>query len=248
MKSEELREHITATYLNLRWGLVALALALLLILPIGGYILSALPLQGSLSAYYHSGGGVMRDEFVGILIAVGVCLSLYKGFTSLENHALNLAGAFLIGVAIFPMEWECGAACKRFSLHGTCAVLFFLCIAYVCVFRASDTLHLIKEQSQVTRYKRIYKLLGIGMIVSPGIAVLLSFVLQPHAEGRATIFFVEAAGVLVFAIYWFIKSRELAATNSERLAIEGKLRTTPYRAADLFKQIQLEQDNLTDKQ
>jgi hypothetical protein len=72
-----------------------------------------------MSAYYHSGGGAMRDEFVGILFAVGAFLCLYKGFTTFE-YALNLAGAFVIGVAAFPMEWNCGTSCvpkSRYAWH-----------------------------------------------------------------------------------------------------------------------------------
>lgn len=240
MKNKALQDHIAATYLTLRIGIAVLAIALPFILWIGGHVRADLPLQGSMSAYYHGGTGAMRDEFVGVLFAVGAFLYLYKGFTTLENYALNLAGVFIVGVAIFPMEWECGDSCKGFSLHGVCAVLFFLSIAYVCIFRASDTLELISDKDKVKRYKKSYKLLGMGMLASPAIAVLLTFFLQPHSEAKSTVFFVEAAGVLIFAWYWILKSREIHLSNAEKAALEGRLATRQYRAADTFKEISVD--------
>ena len=246
MKAGELQEHITATYVIVRYGMAALALAFPLLLWIGGRILADLPLQGSMSAYYHSGGGAMRDGFVGILFAVGALLCLYKGYTVFENYALNLAGIFAIGVAIFPMEWGCGAGCKTFTLHGTLAVLFFLCIAYVCIFRACDTLKLVPDRAKARRFKTIYHLLGWGMIVLPLAAVLLTNMLQ--ALAGSAIFAVEASAAAVFAVYWLLKSREIAHTDAERLAREGKLATESYSPLDVFKQIPVDHASVLRKQ
>jgi len=237
LKNKSIQDHITATYINIRIGIAILAIIFPFLLWIGGRIFSNIPLQGSMSAYYHSGDGAMRDAFVGILFAVGVFLYLYKGFTRLENYALNFAGAFAIGVAIFPMEWECGAECGKFSLHGTCAVLLFICIAYVCLFRASDTLHLITDEAKVKRYKTTYRMLGVGMIISPAAAWLLSAILRPRQEESSIVFFVEAFAVLIFATYWAVKSLEIKSTDSTRLACEGRLSTVSYRAADIFRPI-----------
>ncbi|MGJ5629901.1 hypothetical protein [Nostoc sp. CALU 1950] len=226
---EQLQEHITFTYTNLRIGIAGLAIVLPFLLWIVGYLRSNLPLQESMSAYYHSGGGTTRDVFVGILCAVGVFLYLYKGYTNYENYALNLAGVSVVGVALFPMEWGCGNSCSKFSLHGTFAILFFLSIAYVCIFRASDTLKLIKNDNIRSFYSRIYPLMGIGMIVFPIITVLLTLVLQPTSEARSTVFFVEAVAIFIFASYWIFKSREIDLTHSEELASEGKLKITSPR-------------------
>jgi len=240
MKSREMQKHISATYITLRIGIAVLAIALPFILWIGGYVSEGLELQESMSAYYHSGGGAMRDVFVGILFAIGVFLYLYKGFTTLENYALNLAGIFVVAVALVPMEWDCGNSCNRFSLHGTFAVLFFLCIAYVCIFRASDTLSLITNKTKVRRFTRAYKLMGVGMIVSPFIAVLLTSILQLKSDLKPTVFVAEALGVFVFASYWILKSIEIKQTNSERSAIDGKLKTRRIKVRDTFKQISVD--------
>ncbi len=237
MKVPSLQKHITATYINLRVGLALLAIALPFVLAVVGYLVFGLPLQGSMSAYYHAGEGAVRDVFVGVLIAVGAFLYLYKGFTAWENIALNFAGIFLVGVALVPMQWDCEPDCSKFSLHGTFAVLFFLTIAYVCIFRASDTLGLISDPAKASRYKRVYRWLGIGMIASPAIALVLTWVLQPGADDNFWVFFVEAVGVFVFGAYWIVKSYEIAETNAERRAVEGKLNTRQYLVADVFKEI-----------
>jgi hypothetical protein len=36
-------------------------------------------------------------------------------------------------------------------------------------------------------------------------------------------FFVEAFGIVIFAVYWFVKGTELSQTQADRLASEGNL-------------------------
>ena len=113
----DLQKHIVKTYNRLRVGIGLLAVALPLVLVIGGFVGYGLPLQDSISAYYHAfvpmsqpptlfalaGNGVMRNWFVGMLWGIGVFLLLYKGFGRRENTALNIAGVLLIVVAMVPM-------------------------------------------------------------------------------------------------------------------------------------------------
>lgn len=231
MAAVNLRDHITATYFNLRVGLASVALILPVILWAGGD-LSGVPLQASMSAYYHANDGVMRDEFVGILIAIGSFLYLYKGFTHAENFALNVAGIFLVGVALAPMQWDCANACDKFSLHGTFAVLFFVAIAYVCWFCASDTLDLIEDQAVVTFYKNLYRLEAAGLFLSPVGAFVFEWLLAASSEGNHRVsaaegdywvFAAEALGIAAFVAYWITKSIELKVHHTEDDAIDGKL-------------------------
>ena len=78
MKSKNLADHMIATYITIRIGMAVLGIALPFVLWIGGHLRSDLPLQQSMSAYYHAGGGAMRDEFVGLLFALRVLLYLYR--------------------------------------------------------------------------------------------------------------------------------------------------------------------------
>jgi hypothetical protein len=79
----------------LRLGLAVMAFAFPLLLWIGGYYLGHLPLAGSMRAYYHAidslhldqgspGQGSMRNEFVGILFAVGALLFAFQGYSRLR--------------------------------------------------------------------------------------------------------------------------------------------------------------------
>ena len=233
MKSKRLQEHITASYTTLRIGMAVLAIVLPVLLWLLGNILAKLPLQGSMSAYYHA-GGLVRDVFVGFLFAIGFFLILYKGFTGFENWALNLAGGLLLVVATAPMPWGCGDHCPKVTLHGTAAVLFFLCIAYVSIFRSSDTLGLMKDPRKAGIYKMAYRILGGFMIGSPAIALALKLFLQPDPGKGSYIFLIEAIGVVVFGLYWLLKSKEIWQTNAERRAAEGELKTAPYGIEHFF--------------
>jgi hypothetical protein len=64
----KLDQHALATYFTLRRGVALIAIAFPLWLWIGGKLYAGLPLQNSMSAYYHAAldGKSMRDWFVGI--------------------------------------------------------------------------------------------------------------------------------------------------------------------------------------
>ena len=56
-------------------------------------------LEGSISAYYHTG---MREVFVAILAALGIFLLCYKGPEKWDVLAAKIAGASAILVALLP--------------------------------------------------------------------------------------------------------------------------------------------------
>lgn len=214
--SKQLQKHLLATYFGLRLGMGFIALAFPLLLCIGGLILTATEIQGSLSAYYHT---PMRNVFVGGLFAIGPFLYLYKGFSSKENIALNVAGILAIGVAIFPMAAPAGITIyTNPALHGFCAVVFFACIAYVCIFRSGDTLPLVSNENARQRYRQTYLVIGILMIVLPLTAALLlniyNNVFGPNTD--TVILGIEWGGVWVFSAYWLIKTWELHHSCAER--------------------------------
>ncbi len=234
MKANQLQEHIFYTYVNLRIGIAVLGLSLPILLVLLGWLLEV-DFQNSLSAYFHadSAGHFLRTFFVGNLFAIGVSLYLYKGYSNRENLALNLAGIFAIGVAVFPMTWRSeegetlyqgielfSIGKSAVSLHGVCAVLMFLCIAYVCIWCASDTLHLLTEEKRRKLYKKLYKSFGIAMIALPVGASLLAVAFSISDK---TIFIVETVGIVTFAAYWWTKSREISASNADKMAIQGQL-------------------------
>lgn len=222
MQQDELREHVFSTYVNLRYGLAAIAVALPVVVYLVG-IADGIPLQDSISAYYWASGAAdapARVWLVGGLFAISSGLYLYKGFTTAENIALNLAAILGIGVAVFPMEWQCGTECGKYSIHGFCAVSMFVCLAYVMGFRAHDTLRLLPAEENLARYRAIYAGLAVTMVASP----VSAFVLNSLVGTSTTyVFFIEAAGIWAFAAYWWFKSGELQKSNATRRALRGEI-------------------------
>lgn len=238
---DRLSKHIASTYHQLRIGFCAIALIFPILLWMGGRVIGhpdtqgrPLLLQHSMSAYYHAESndqvkdyadperGVMRNYFVGLLFGLGIILILYKGYSGKENLALNLTGFMAIGVALFPTSWgadypglEYKIGFLETSVHGTCAVLLFVCMGYVCIFRAKDTLKLVKDPNNARRYLWTYRALGISMIASP----ITAFIFDSLSHGTSYVFWLEAAGIWSFSLYWFFKSIELAGTDAERKAI-----------------------------
>jgi hypothetical protein len=243
----QLREHIFSTYLTLRYG-IALVGALL---PLVVYVVGAfhdIQLQKSISAYYWASSADQDEEvsekdvplvyhkveqnppsrtwFVGGLFAIAAFLYLYKGFSVAENIALNLAAILAAGVAVFPMEWRCGTACGKYSIHGFCAVVMFVLLFYVVWFRAADTLTLIHDDASQARYRRMYKIIGLAMLASPVTAFVLISVLDRRSSYT---FFIEAAGIWAFSLYWWVKSSELKRTAGTIKALQGQVQGSPGR-------------------
>jgi len=240
-----LESHMIQTYSALRWGIGILAIMLPIVLAVVGFAKYGLILQDSISAYYHafvptqqfpdlfaiSGNGVMRNWFVGILWAIGVCLLLYKGYGHRENTALNIAGVLLITMSMFPMDWTCRDSCPKISIHGVAAILFFLSIGYVCIFRSGDTLKekLLPNPQDRQFYKRWYRIIGLTMWIFPVTVTVLEF-FQIYPFGTRTVFFVEVVGIWVFAAYWLLKSREISVSEADLAVIKGDLVRAPRKS------------------
>lgn len=217
--SERLRRHFESTYHSLRVGIAVIGAALPVALWVGALVLDGTELQSSMSAYYYT---VMGDVFVGALCAVGVALYLYKGFSAMENAVLSLAGVLIVCVALFPTHTG-GERVLANDVHTVAAILFFVCLAYVSVFRASDTLSLVRDARRARLLQRVYRWLGVAMLVSPLAALLAERVVRPAFGEPSVVFFVEAFAVWSFAAYWLVKSWELRQTSADRAVAQGIL-------------------------
>lgn len=243
-QDHRLADHIRSTYFSLRRGMVILSFGFPLLLWWGGLVLG-IGLQDSMSAYFFaqapsSESYPLRSWFVGQLFAIGGFLWLYKGFTDEENAVLNLAGVCAWLVALFPTvdvkQHEAavvvaqagsgiGEVVSELSIHGASAVLLFLCLAWVAWRCASDTLDVLPPQHQhlIPKFRRLYKTCAVLMVALPA----LSFLLGLSAGLKQDVFFAEMAGVWVFAVYWWIKHRELQLSHAVEKALAGKLDAVP---------------------
>ena len=158
--------------------------------------------------------GTMRSWFVGLLFAIGTLLYVNQGHSRKEDLALNLAGLLAVGVALFPMPWDCYH--HSFSPHGFCAVSFFLCIAFVSAICSRDTLVLIKDPKVRAKYQKTYIGLAIAMIVSPIAAYGFNFI----TSQRSPVYWAELFGIYAFAGYWCVKTKEMSGPDIKRIIAE----------------------------
>ncbi|WP_432201340.1 hypothetical protein ACRAQ7_03840 [Erythrobacter sp. W53] len=205
-------DNISAAYRQLRIGMALIAILMPIWLVVGGGLST---IQTSLSAYYHFDMGKMRDVFVGILWAIGAFLFFYKGYTRRENAALTVAGLAAVVVAMVPMACNpsiCAPSTTLMpasgSVHGTAAIIFFLLVAYVCIFRSRDTLQLMTDAQLKARFTWCYRVLGCAMVILP-IAIFLLDRFRPSGQESFVTIAIETAGIFVFAIFWLVKSREI---------------------------------------
>ena len=228
--ASELQEHMLGTYGALRVMLTVIGIALPVAVMVSGWFQRGeYWIAASISDYYHLPATIpfftARDFFVGGLLAAAVCLYSYKGFSTRENVALNLAGVFAFVVAVVPTSGDEERLTLRAILHGTAAVLFFLCLAYVSIRRSGDTLELLPPAKR-DRYARSYFATGLAMIASPLAAVVLSFLVERNSMKRV-IFFVETFGIWTFAAYWWIKTLEMRESDAEQRGLDGVLEREP---------------------
>lgn len=221
-----LRRHPLATvfggtYFTLRLLLVIVAFALPFYLwPIGDWVFGV-EQQGSFSAYYTE--GELRDEFVAALCALGALLIVYRGFTWLEDWALNLAGIAAIIVALVPEQTS--------DLHGVAAVAFFIFGAYVVAFRSWDTVGLIKEDALRLSMKSLYVAMAILMAAS---SLMVYFVVSENDPKHVT-FWIEASGVLGFGVYWLVKTIELRRIDLDSLSERAEITAEPVSWNRVFR-------------
>ena len=158
--------------------------------------------------------GTMRNWFVGLLFATGALLFVNQGHSRKEDWALNLAGVLAIGIALFPMSWDCYH--HSFSPHGFCAVSFFVCIAFVSAICSRDSLELIKDPKVRTRYRKTYIALAAVMVISPIAAYVFNFV----TSQRSPVYWAELFGIYAFAGYWCVKTKEMSGPDIQRVLAE----------------------------
>jgi hypothetical protein len=156
----------------------------------------------------------MRNWFVGLLFAIGTLLYINQGHSRKEDVALNFAGLLAVGIALFPMPWDCFA--HPFSPHGFCAVSFFLCIAFISAICSRDTLALIKDPRVRGRYRKTYIALACAMVASPIAAYVFNLITSQHS----LVYWAEFFGIYAFAGYWCVKTKEMSGPDIKRLLAE----------------------------
>ena len=250
---DHLDTHILRSYSVLRWCMSILGFILPLLLVFGGlnswwWLAEPLPVQNSLSAYYHAGSsctsldGVYRDLFVGCLAMIGVCSVIYSGFGKLENWLLNIAGICLIGVAFFPMGWpepQVLTSCRAISgfqefeasemlglplaIHFIAAIIFFIAIMVVNIYTAMNKVKLIEDDGKRAFWTAIFSVARFLMPISIGLVLLLWLATGTSIIGDRLILWIEWAGIWAFSLYWLLKSIEILSSKVDIDIATGKV-------------------------
>lgn len=207
-------------YVKLRTGMGVLAIVFPFIFLFSSLLLGRTDMQPSISDYYAT-RELERNLFVGILICIGVFLRLYEGYGFWENRILDVAGVlvalvalvpvtasgFSIGNLVIPVRGTIGGF--NFSVHGFCAVAFFICIIVVSTVFSRTTL---KGRPDRKKWIAIYTGIATWMFAGIGLAVL-SGVFHLSLFGgmlRANwVFWAEAFGVWGFGTFWLVKTQEV---------------------------------------
>jgi hypothetical protein len=191
----------------------------------------------SLSAFYWlsllppgDSNALLRNWFVGSLIAVGTCLILYRGYGHLENWLLNVAGVAAIAVGLNPMPHP-PLHEDPLNVHYIAAVIFFLTVGSTIWFCADDTLPGNLDNRSQRRWIALYRAFAIAMVAAP----LAAFVLAVREQRTI---WIEVVGIWVFSSYWFVKTFELSRVSLAEPSsgpaplirrVKGRLEVRPSR-------------------
>ena len=157
----------------------------------------------SLEAEY-AGLATAKPEKFDAMLATAELDETEKAFVR-SCHEERLAG----------VEFDLGILKIHPSLHGAFAIGFFVCLAIVAIFYSDCTLQFIDDQVRRKRLARMYRRLGMLMIVLP----IVIWVLLEALEESYMVFAVEVVGVVVFAAYWLLKTFEFKGTDGTPEAV-----------------------------
>jgi hypothetical protein len=203
------------------------ALSLPFVLPAGAILLAlagpahALPrplVERAISDYYYT---PMSSVYAGSLWVIAMFLICSRGYDRHDEIAGYLAGAFTLGVALFPAEKPRSAHYTRLQInigfaHTAFAGLMFLSIAYFCLFLFRRS----SPERKLTRRKRhrnaIYAVCGVVIIACMCAMVILTMKGLVEAPGSRHAFFCcESLALIAFGVAWLTKG-------------EGILRDPPH--------------------
>lgn len=202
-------DYIVETYFVLRMVIAVGALVLPVALVAWATVDPSVPMADSISAYYYTPA---RGVFVGVVASIGVALLAYRGYTRGENLLLNAAGVLAIVVALVPTVDPASPGQNVGNvIHAVAALVFFVLAALSIVFYGHETIGALANRRLQRAYRAVYRILTAMVLVLPAIAFVLARVVDP----TAWVFVVETASLYAFAIFWLVKTYELARSQVE---------------------------------
>ncbi len=228
-------EHLDTSYLFLRKCIGVIGIALPFVLVILTVILgNSFVIQDSISSYYYT---VTRNIFVGSLCATAIFLISYR-YENLDNLVSTVAGAFAIGVALFPTDQMCpkkqpmcnvGLPMAIGWAHGVCAVCFITSLAIMAlIFRKSDKKNPTDRTPEKLQRNMVYLLCSITIyecvVLLILIAVIQNLILpdKPWLPSLHPILLLECFALWAFGFAWFVKGETIWKDKDESTIPEKK--------------------------
>ncbi|WP_314035639.1 hypothetical protein [Dietzia sp. CH92] len=200
---------IIETYFVLRMVIAGGAILLPVALVAWVIVDPDLTMMDSLSASYYTPA---RSLFVGTLVAIGVALVAYRGYTRGENLLLNAAGVLAVVTALFPtVDPAVPGVTLTSVVHAVAAVSFFVLAALSIFFYGERTVCSITDPRTRQGYRVTYRFIMVLLLVFPALALLLAWL----AASSAALFAVEAVALFAFAAFWLVKTVELSRTHRQ---------------------------------
>jgi hypothetical protein len=196
---------LLVSHLTLRRTVGALGVLLPFALAVGCLLYgSCTGLKPSISEYY---GTEMRDVLVGVLFTIGWFLFAYKGYDGHDDVAGDLACAFALGIALFPIT---STRPVTRAVHLFCAAAMFLVLAYFSIVLFRKTSHPGAMTPQKRIRNRIYLWCGAVILACiGGIALYTALPPNPGLAALEPVFWLEALALVAFGISWFVKGETL---------------------------------------
>jgi hypothetical protein len=200
-------ERIVISYLVLRKAIGCLAMALPIILALGGMLLFQMGIQGSISDYYYT---LMRGVFVGTMFSIGVFLFSYKGYEPKDDRYGDFACVFAVGLALLPTTPVDPSTVEKIigGFHLGFAGAFFLTLAYFSIKLFTKTDETRPATNQKLKRNVVYKFCGYTILVALGLIGLLTLLpdtINDGLEHLDLVFWLEALMIFAFGVSWFTK-------------------------------------------
>ncbi|MBI4764921.1 MAG: hypothetical protein HY787_09990 [Deltaproteobacteria bacterium] len=223
---KEKNTSLIISYLSLRQLIGWLGMLLPLICVGGGFLFSKLPLQPSISAYYHTN---MRDFFVGLMICVSFFLVTYKGYERIDKRITTLIGIAGFGIAVFPCL-DSGTSTRAVGIfqlssslsdkiHIGCALIFFILLAINSIF--------LFTLGQDPKKNSIYRICGIVILSSIILLAIGVVAINDEVVKKMKIVLaLETVMLWAFGISWLVKGKTLE--NLAELSVLLKEKTQQY--------------------
>jgi hypothetical protein len=212
-RQKEDHNELVISYKNLRMlvGLMGFALPVSMLLSAA---LGRAAMQPSISDFYFTR---MGDVFVGILCAIGLFLSTYNGYETIDKVASRIAALLALLVAFNPTPYIGTNPCCSFHdihhaaytgyIHFGCAAALFLDLALMSLFLFTRTEDKDKRTGRKKIRDMVYIVCGIIMILC--IAVVGVYTLDKKLdflkEYNIT-FWLETIMLFAFGTSWLVKA------------------------------------------